>query len=148
MYKTFAHRIWSALLAAAISPVVCTTGLTHGTWPDGPNKQWLESLQRPDNDQHPHRKSDPKSLSCCGAADTVQTKFKVENSGGQYPEDTWYAWLKESWVKIPPERSFKITRRMVSPISSCWLELSSVSCGRRAASKGSNEGDTNVTPPR
>ena len=82
----------------------CTTGLTHGTWPDGPNKRWLESLQRPDNDQHPYRQSDPKSLSCCGAADTVQTKFKVENSGGQYPEDTWYAWLKESWVKIPPEK--------------------------------------------
>jgi hypothetical protein len=104
VHKTFAHKIWSALLAAAISPVFCTAGLAHATWPDGPNKQWLESLQRPDNDQHPYRNSDPKSLSCCGAADTVQTKFKVENSGGQYPEDTWYAWLKDSWVKIPPEK--------------------------------------------
>jgi hypothetical protein len=47
---------------------------------------------------------DPKSLSCCGAGDTVQTKFKVENAGGQYPEDTWYAWLKDSWVRIPPEK--------------------------------------------
>ena len=34
----------------------------------------------------------------------MQTKFKVENAGGQYPEDTWYAWLKDSWVRIPPEK--------------------------------------------
>ena len=89
---------------AAISLVFWTIALAHGTWPDGPNKQWLEGLQRPDNDQHPYRRSDPKSLSCCGAGDTVQTKFKVENSGGQYPEDTWYAWLKDSWVRIPPDK--------------------------------------------
>jgi hypothetical protein len=64
-------------------------------------------LERPDNEQHPSRKLDPKSLSCCGAGDTVQTKFKVENAGGQYPEDTWYAWLKDSWVRIPPEKIVK-----------------------------------------
>jgi hypothetical protein len=73
-------------------------------WPDGPNKKWLESLQRPDNEQHPYRKFDPKSLSCCDAGDNVQTKFKVENVGGQYPEDIWYAWLNDNWTKIPPEK--------------------------------------------
>jgi hypothetical protein len=47
-------------------------------WPDGPNKKWLEGLQRPDNEQNPYRKLDPKSLSGCGAGDTVQAQFKVE----------------------------------------------------------------------
>ncbi len=104
MRRVFRQRFWSTLLVAAISLVFWTVAFAHGTWPDGPNKQWLEGLQRPDNDQHPYRRSDPKSLSCCGAGDTVQTKFKVENSSGRYPEDTWYAWLKDSWVRIPPEK--------------------------------------------
>src|SRR5258705_9891598 len=42
--------------------VFCTTGLAHADWPEGPHKEWLESLQRPDNDAHPYRKADPKSL--------------------------------------------------------------------------------------
>jgi len=53
-------------------------GRAAGDWPDGPNKSWFERLQRPDNDKNPHRAIDPKSLSCCGVADTVKTKFKVE----------------------------------------------------------------------
>jgi hypothetical protein len=50
MRTVFKHRIWSTLLVAAISLVFWTIALAHGTWPDGPNRQWLESLQRPDND--------------------------------------------------------------------------------------------------
>src|SRR4051794_32519313 len=34
----------------------------RGEWPDGPNKPWLESLERPDNHMHPERRYDPKSL--------------------------------------------------------------------------------------
>ena len=83
MGRVFKQGFWSTLLVAAISLVFWTIALAHGTWPDGPNKQWLEGLQRPDNDQHPYRRSDPKSLSCCGA---------------------WYAWLKDSWVRIPPDK--------------------------------------------
>ncbi len=85
MRTVFKQRIWSTLLVAVISLVFWTIALAHGTWPDGPNKQWLEGLQRPDNDQHPSRRSDPKSLSCCGAGDTVQTKYKVENSAASIP---------------------------------------------------------------
>jgi len=59
---------------------------------------------RPDNHRHPERQSDPKSLFCCGEADIVKTKFKVENNGGRYPEDRWYAWLNGSWTPIPPEK--------------------------------------------
>jgi hypothetical protein len=34
----------------------------------------------------------------------VKTKFKVENNGSRHPEDTWYAWLDEKWVQIPPDK--------------------------------------------
>ena len=64
----------------------------------------MESLQRPDNDRNPQRQLDPKSLFCCGEADIVRTKFKVENAGGRYPEDRWYAWLDDAWTLIPPEK--------------------------------------------
>ncbi|HKH66924.1 MAG TPA: hypothetical protein VKA75_06095, partial [Reyranella sp.] len=47
---------------------------------------------------------DEKSKFCCDIADTVDTKFKVEAGKGPYPEDTWYPWLNEAWVKIPPEK--------------------------------------------
>jgi hypothetical protein len=47
---------------------------------------------------------DPKSLFCCGIADTVKTKFKVDAGNERYPEDRWYAWLKDEWVAIPSEK--------------------------------------------
>ena len=78
--------------------------LANGVAHDGPHRTWLESLQRPDNDRNPWRQLDPKSLFCCGEADIVRTKFKVENTGGRYPEDRWYAWLDEAWTLIPPEK--------------------------------------------
>jgi hypothetical protein len=71
-------------------------------WPDGPNKEFLKNLMRPDNHKHPYR--DKHSLSCCDAGDTVKTKFKVEEGNERYPEDRWYAWLKDEWVPIPPEK--------------------------------------------
>jgi hypothetical protein len=73
-----------------------------GEWPDGPNKAWFESLQRPDNLGHPHR--DDRSRFCCGVADTVKTKFKVESGDARYPEDRWYAWLHDEWILIPPAK--------------------------------------------
>jgi hypothetical protein len=71
-------------------------------WPDGPNKTFLENLQRPDNDKHPNR--DRNSQSCCDAADTVQTTFKVEFGEGKHPEDRWYAFINGEWVLVPPEK--------------------------------------------
>ena len=107
MHKVIARVTWSALLAAAISLVFCTTGLTHEDWPDGPHKEWFQNLQRPDNDAHPHRRLDHKSLFCCGAGDVVKTKFMVELGGDLYPDDVWYAWLNNTWTKIPPEKIVK-----------------------------------------
>ena len=72
----------AAGLAAGVLLVFSIPAHARGEWPDGPNKQWLESLERPDNGKHTERQLDPKSLSCCGAGDTVKTKFKVENTGG------------------------------------------------------------------
>src|SRR5262245_37124130 len=90
----------AAVWAATVYLALISNGAAH----DGPRKDWLEGLLRPDNDRHPERQLDPKSLYCCGEADIVTTKFKVENAGGQYPEDRWYAWLNESWTLIPPEK--------------------------------------------
>jgi hypothetical protein len=71
-------------------------------WPDGPLKDYLHNLQRPDNDKHPER--DKYARSCCDAGDTVKTKFKVESGDGRHPEDRWYAWLNEKWAPIPPDK--------------------------------------------
>ena len=93
-------------IAAAIAAVMGTAvpAFAGGEWPDGPNKLWFEGLQRPDNHLELHRKTDPKSLFCCGIADTVKTKFKVEPGDERYPEDRWYAWLKDDWVRVPAEK--------------------------------------------
>jgi hypothetical protein len=91
----------AAVIMLALSP---SKSLAGGEWPDGPNKTWFENLLRPDNDKNPSRWSDQKSLYCCGVADTVKTKFKVEAGNERYPEDRWYAWLKDDWVLIPPEK--------------------------------------------
>ena len=41
----------AAAWAVGISLVFPNASLADGReWPDGPNKKWLESLQRPDND--------------------------------------------------------------------------------------------------
>jgi hypothetical protein len=92
----------AAALAVGISIALSTAASPRDEWPNSPNKSWFENLQRPDNHLHPYRKLDPKSLYCCGVADVVRTKFKVESNGSPHPEDTWYAWLNETWVQIPP----------------------------------------------
>jgi hypothetical protein len=42
----------AAGLTAGILLVFSISAHARGEWPDGPNKQWLESLQRPDNDKN------------------------------------------------------------------------------------------------
>jgi hypothetical protein len=34
----------------------------------------------------------------------VKTRFRIEPAGGRHPEDRWYAWLKDEWVLVPPEK--------------------------------------------
>ena len=95
-------RVIAAGLAAVITLALPSQLLAGGEWPEGPNKSWFQGLQRPDNHKNPHR--DEKSRFCCGIADTVKTKFKVEPGNDNYPEVRWYAWLKEQWIPIPPEK--------------------------------------------
>ena len=71
-------------------------------WPDGPVKDFLKGLERPDNDKHPERIT-KDARSCCDAGDTVKTKFKVDGTG-QHPDDQWFAWLDGKWTLIPPDK--------------------------------------------
>jgi hypothetical protein len=73
----------------------------------GPTRTGSKISSGPTTIGTPHRHLDPKSLYCCGAADVVKTKFKVESTGGRYPEDQWYAWLNDGWMLIPPEKIIK-----------------------------------------
>ena len=54
----------------------------------------------------PRQPSQPlaQDRSVFGIADTVKTKFKVEPGDERYPEDRWYAWLKDDWVLVPSEK--------------------------------------------
>jgi len=122
---------WAVAIAAAMSTAV--PARAGGEWPDGPNKAWFENLQRPDNHLAPYRNIDPKSLFCCGIADTVKTKFRVEAGDSKHPEDRWYAWLKDQWVLVPPERLSPTLCPMVSPIFSCSPGPFSASSGPRVA---------------
>jgi hypothetical protein len=94
-------RLYAAPVVA-LGVGVSDRSLAGGEWPDGPYKEWFQNLQRPDNDSHPERRIDPKSLFCCGAADVVKTKFKVESGDERYPEDRWYALVNGQWTPIPP----------------------------------------------
>ena len=123
----------AAILAVAIAIAFPTSVAAHGDWPEGPHRHWFEGLQRPDNHLHPYRQFDQKSLFCCGAADVVKTRFKVENAGDRHPEDVWYAWLDGEWTRIPPEKSSKTTLRTGTLTCSCWLGRSNASYARRAA---------------
>jgi hypothetical protein len=102
----------AAAIAAAMGMAV--PAFAGGEWPDGPNKLWFEGLQRPDNHLNPWRNLDQKSLFCCGIADTVKTKFKVEPGDERYPEDRWYAWLKDDWVRVPAEfPTLRLTGKLI-----------------------------------
>ena len=97
-----AHAIRAAALASILAFAWALPTFARGEWPDSPYKAWFENLERPDNHLNPHR--DEKSRSCCGIADVVDTRFKVEGNGGSHPDDVWYAWLNEKWVRIPAEK--------------------------------------------
>ena len=97
-----AQLMCAAVLASIVLVAWAPPSVAGGEWPDSPYKGWFQNLQRPDNHLNPHR--DEKSRSCCGVSDVVDTRFKVESTGGPHPEDVWYAWLNEAWVRIPPEK--------------------------------------------
>jgi hypothetical protein len=101
VHKVFARTTWSALAAALLSAAVAHAG---DAWPDGPNKRFFESLQRPDNYKRPYQ--DEHIKSCCGAGDIVKTQFRVVPAAdsSKHPQDAWVAWHKGKWVRIPSEK--------------------------------------------
>jgi hypothetical protein len=78
------------LLAIMLAPSFAFAG---DDWPD---------LQRPDNYKRPYQ--DKHSKSCCGPGDVVKTRFPVVPADNSYPEDAWYAWLREEWIRIPDDK--------------------------------------------
>src|SRR6478752_3300671 len=96
-YRTLRHRGEAVLrtlmfaLTLAFSPAYALDPLDMPKqWPDGPMKEFFQHLMRPDNDSRPQLdKRNP--LSCCGAGDVGDTKYKVEHGNGPHPDDTWYA---------------------------------------------------------
>jgi hypothetical protein len=96
--------MWRATLAiATLSALTASSARAGGEWPDGPNKQWFKNLQRPDNHKRPYE--DEHTKSCCGRGNVVKTQFRVEQAAGtSHPQDIWYAWLKETWVRIPDDK--------------------------------------------
>ena len=102
---SFGARLSAAILGASLFVVFPSVPFAHEL--GEPHKNWFESLQRPDNQLHPARNWDRKSLYCCGAADIVKTKFIVEPGSERHPDDAWYAWLNNAWTRIPPEKILK-----------------------------------------
>jgi len=92
---------WIAAAAAAATGMA-VPAVTGGEWPDSPNKLWFENLQRPDNHKRPYQ--DKHTKSCCGPGDVVKTKFRVVPADSSYPQDAWFAWLREEWVRIPDDK--------------------------------------------
>ena len=88
------------LLAVFLSPTVALAG--DDAWPDSPNKLWFENLQRPVNHKRPYQ--DKHTKSCCGPGDVVKTKFRVVRADSSYPQDAWFAWLRQEWVRIPDDK--------------------------------------------
>jgi hypothetical protein len=94
----------TATLAVLIALTAPALAGDSKNYPDGPMKDFFRQLKRPDNHLNPSRRHDLKSQFCCDEADTVKTKFTVVPGGGPHPEDSWFAWLGEKWVHIPPEK--------------------------------------------
>jgi len=74
--------------------------------PPGLDSDFLNKLERPDNDKYPSRRL-PGSLNshlCCTNQDAVKVQYRVERQGGSYPQDVWYVWFKDKWTKVDPEK--------------------------------------------
>jgi hypothetical protein len=75
--------------------------------PPGIDREFLNTLERPDNHKHPSRNapgSTHNSLLCCTDQDAVKVKYRVERASGTYPQDIWYVWFKDTWTKVGEEK--------------------------------------------
>src|SRR4051794_40039810 len=74
--------------------------------PPGVDSEFLNKLERPDNDKNPSRKlpGTHNSLLCCTDRDAVQVRYRVERGAGSYPQDVWYVWFNDTWTKVNEEK--------------------------------------------
>ena len=74
--------------------------------PPGVDSDFLNKLERPDNDKNPSRRlpGSRNSHLCCTNQDAVKVQYRVEREGGQYPQDAWYVWFKDKWTKVDQEK--------------------------------------------
>ena len=92
----------SIIIAAALMITADADAYARGEWPDGPNKNWFETLRRPDVSESqglPH-----KSLFCCSEGDVIRTRFKSRPTPIRTIPirfENWYAWLDNNWTLIP-----------------------------------------------
>jgi hypothetical protein len=95
-------RISLAALLLLQLPCIC---LAHDH-PPGLDREFLNALERPDNDKYPSRRlpSTHSSLLCCTDQDAVKVKYRVEQGSGPYPQDVWYVWFNDAWTKVDEEK--------------------------------------------
>jgi hypothetical protein len=92
-------------IAGILATLATSSTLVASDWPDGPNKDFFQKLQRPDvwepwdgdSNSYPGR-------SCCGPGEVVKTQFRVVPADATHPLDAWFAWLKNNWVQIFPRQ--------------------------------------------
>jgi hypothetical protein len=82
-----------------------TSSIAHDH-PPGIDREFLNTLERPDNHKNPSRKSPAthNSLLCCTDEDAVKVQYRVERERGQHPQDVWYVWFKDAWTKVDEEK--------------------------------------------
>jgi hypothetical protein len=96
------------LCGAAIA--LFALGVPHSSMghdnPPGIDREFLNALERPDNDKNPSRRlpGNHHSHLCCTDVDAVKVRYRVEAGSGRYPRDVWYVWFKDAWAKVDEEK--------------------------------------------
>lgn len=93
------------ILAALLLLQLTYVCLAHDH-PPGIDREFLNTLERPDNDKYPSRRlpSTHSSLLCCTDQDAVKVKYRVEKGSDPYPQDVWYVWFHDTWTKVDEEK--------------------------------------------
>jgi hypothetical protein len=94
------------ILVALLALQASFPSLAHDH-PPSIDREFLNALERPDNDKHPSRRSPGSTnnpLLCCTDQDAVKVRYRVERAGGLYPQDIWYVWFKDAWTKVDDEK--------------------------------------------
>jgi hypothetical protein len=103
-----------------------------GDWALVFDSAWFHILQRPDNDKNPQR--DHKSRFCCGVADTVKTRFKVEPGTEKYPGIAGTPGSRTNGFRFLRKRSSRATHPTGKPIFFMLARYGAMLC----ASEGRN----------